>query len=342
MGDRRQVSELMIIRVTLYSIEGIRRHDVETQNSTFRTLRHMMTSKSTSTAPTTAIASLRGQIVKTLVPSGPLSYHELRKAERSVRGVASWQESNILDDETRKKDVMPHSTFELSRSMRRQCFRREGRIDHMSQYLPEMVELVVGVAKGKEIFPLGIASIVVSGEEEGERLVNIPIKSFLVRNDKMRRNGRQKKGLTFDGDSYWYSLDNNAFMRVGICVIPRHNFIPKTMKTTEKTNSIPEEDEENMFIELNDENSLIAQFKESQQTETNQSFSERMDEDAPGCCNNMMFCGALGRWPEPAQRLSSLSSETKVMEAKVLSHRFISDVSGSTVRWQMRQEQQEQ
>lgn len=340
-----RVSEPMIIRVTMYSMEGIRRHDVATQKSTFRNRSHIspkrMTLKSTSTAPTTAIVSLRGQVVKTLVPSGALSYHELRNAERSVRGIASWQESNILDDVTRKKDEMPQSTFELSRNMRRQCFHRDARIDHMSQFLPEMVELVVGVAKGKEIFPLGIASIVVSGEEEGERLLNVPIKSFLVKNDKMSRTGRQKRGLIFDGDSYWYSLDNNAFMRVGICVIPRHNFIPKTMKSTEKANTMAETDEDNMFIELNDENSLIAQFKESEQTATDQSSSERMDEFAPGCYN-MMFCGALGRWPEPARPPSSLTSEKKVMEAKVLSLRVVSDVSGSTVRWQMRQDQQEQ
>jgi hypothetical protein len=339
-------SEPMRIQVTVYSLEGIRRHDAETRQSTTQNQSRIFQKRSipklTSTAPTTAIISLRGQVIKTLVPSAPLSFYEPRKAERSVRGIAYWQE-NSLNAEIRNKDNISPSTFELTRNMRRQCFHREARIDQVSQFLPERVDLVVGIARGKDIFPLGVASVVVNGEEEGESVMNIPIKSLVTQNEKMlSKKGRQKKGLLFDGDSYWYSLEFNAFLRVGICVIPRHNYIPKTMETMNKFNSTIEKSEDNMYIELNDENSLIAHFKDSEQTETMASIIDKRDEYKSGY--NLTFCGALECWPGLARQPPSLSSDSKTMaskilEAKVLSLRAMSDVSGSTARWQMRQEQ---
>lgn len=332
-------SESMRIKVTLYSMEGIRRHDLESRQSSQsqRVISQKRTTpKSTSKAPTTAIVSLRGQVIKTLVPSAPLAFYETRKAEQSVRGIASWHDY-MIDEEKKNMDENQPSTFELSRNMKRQRFHRKARIGQVSQFLPERIDLVVGVARGKDIFPLGVASIVVSGEEEGENLLNIPIKSLLVQNEKMNSKGRQKNRLLFDGDTYWYSLDSNAFLRVGICAIPSHNYIPRTMDTLGGTMLIGKS-EENMIIQLNDENSLIAHFKESEQTETTKPFPEGTDVDDSGCY--MMFCGALGCFPGPARQLPSLSSDGKIMEAKVFSLRAMSDVSGSTVRWQNRREMQ--
>ena len=335
-GDEHRRSEPMRIQVMIYSMEGIRRHDAESRHP------KRNPQKSTSKAPTTAIVSLRGQVIKTLVPSAPISFYEPRKAATVVRGVAYWQD-NILSEETKSKDEILPSTFELTRNMKRQCFHREARIDQISQLIPERVDLVVGIARGKDIFPLGVASAVVSGEEEGESVINIPIKSLLPQNEKMlSKKGRQKKGLLFDGDSYWYSLDFNAFLRVGICVIPCHNYIPRTMETTHKLKSTMEKSEDNVFIELNDENSLIAHFKESEQAETMSSAVENSDEYTSGCY--LMLCGALECWPESTRQPSTVSTdikttENKILEAKVLPLRAMSDVSGSTARWQMRLEQ---
>jgi hypothetical protein len=114
------------------------------------------------------------------------------------------------------------------------------------------------------------------------------------------------------------------------------------METMNKFNSTIEKNEDNMYIELNDENSLIAHFKESEQTETMASTIDKKDEYTSGCY--LTFCGALECWPGSARRPPLLSSdsrtmESKILEAKVLSLRAMSDVSGSTARWQMRQEQ---
>jgi hypothetical protein len=337
----------MRIQVTIYSMEGIRRHDAESRHYTSqshnRNLQRKSTPKSVSKVPTTAIISLRGQIVKTLVPSAPLSFNEPRAAETSARGIAYWQDNN-LSKEIRSSDDIPPPTFELTRNMRRQRFHREARIDQISQFLPERVDLVVGIARGKDIFPLGVASAIVSGEEEGESVINVPIKPLGTQNEKMlSKKGRQKRGLLFDGDSYWYSVDFNAFLRVGICAIPYHNYIPRTMEKINKLPSITEKNEENVFIELNDENSLIAHFKESEQTERIETMIDKRDEVASGC--SLIFCGALEIWPGPMLRPPALSSnskatiESKILEAKVLPLRAMSDVSGSTARWQTRQDQ---
>ena len=344
--DSSNYTEPMMIQVTIYSIEGIRRSDAEARKYTSRSQscvsQKRNTPASTSRAPTTAIISLRGQVVKTLVPSAPLSFYKPQKAETSARGTAYWQE-NILGEEIRSKDDVPPPTFAITRNMRRQRFHREIRINQISQLLPERIDLVVGIARGKDISPLGVASVVVNGEEEGESVINIPIKS-LTQNDKvLSKKARQKRGLVFEGDSYWYSLDFNAFLRIGICAIPRHNYIPRLLEIKNKTKSSSEKSEDDVFIELNDENSLIAHFKESEQIEATTPTIDKRDEYASGC--DLMFCGAMGYWSGPAIRPPSHSSESKstlenkILEARVFPLRAMSDVSASTARWRTRQDQ---
>jgi hypothetical protein len=327
-------AERMRIQVTIYSIEGIRRHDLKSPRqgktqSLFSKKRN--TPKSTSKVPTTALISLRGEIVKTLVPSGPLTFHEQRSTKPSIRGVAFWQDTTSVG-EVKSSDEFPQSTFELSRKMKRQCFHRNTRIGQISQYYPERVDLVVGVARGSEILPLGTASIAVSGEEEGENLINISLKSLVVNPEKTNEKLRPKKGSYFDGDTYCYSLDANAILRVGVCVIPQHNYLPRAMTKLTAEEYISGKDDSVTLIELNDENSLIAKFKEAEKGETTNEVDGSHDSGF-----SRFVCGAMGCWSIPTQKPEA-HSNNKFMEAKVLSMRAMSDVSGSTMRWQTRRE----
>jgi hypothetical protein len=335
--DEFVVSEPMRIQVTIYSLEGIRQHKVANPQHTVqnRYFAKKNSSKSTITAPITALISVRGEVIKTIVPSVPLNFHPIRQEEKSVRGMAFWQDA-ISNDAFKSKDEVPPSTFELLRNMKRQCFHPTARIGQVSHYYPVRVDLVIGVGRGTNICPLGISSAVVSGEEEGEYLTNIPIKSLAVKNEK--KNGKVRRHIAsyFDGESHMYTLDSNAILRVGIRVIPRHNYIPNTM-TKVSSQEIPNnENDENVFIELNDENSLIAQFKESEQNDLHNNGDVQQNHPFDSRYS-LFFCGAMSCLPsQPSDE--NTHSESKISEAKVLSIRAMSDVSGSTMRWQSRHE----
>jgi hypothetical protein len=338
------ISELMRIEITVYSMQGIcrkiqRKGGKPPKPSAGNTAD--FSKNSGFTPPTTALISLRGEVVHTVVPSIPLKFNEGKKGKESVRGSAFWQ-SNVVSEGATNEDYIASSTFVLKRAMRRQCFQPNGSIKFMSHYQPERVDFVIGVGKGKNMYPLGIASIAISGEEEAEQLTNAPIRSIYEKDGK-RKNGH-KKGLFFDGESHYYGLSNNAILRVGVRVIPEHNYIPKTL---ENGTRVTKKQEDCKFIELNDENSLIAEFKEAQeQLEKEISTPKNVHRSNPpafGLLNcSFPFCGAIELPFSSVASSQTLNTKppdatNKISEARVLSMRVISDVSGSTFRWLSRQ-----
>jgi hypothetical protein len=330
------ISEPMRIQLSVYSIQGICRKNFKKGGKP----RH-----SGFTPPTTALISVRGEVVHTVVPSIPLKFNEGQKGNDTIRGSAFWQ-SNVVSEVPvdRIGDGILPPTFMLKRVMRRQCFQPNGTIGFMSHYQPERVDFVIGVGKGKDMYPLGIASIAISGEEEVEQLTNAPIKSICEMAGKHRSKKGHKKGLFYDGESHLYGLSNNAILRVGVRVIPEHNYIPKTVGNA----SVTKKNENVKFIELNDENSLIAEFKEAQEqlekeASTPKTREHSAKQPAFGLSNcSFSFCGAIDL-PFSQVNLSQSWNKkppdvaNKISEARVLSMRVMSDVSGSTIRWLTRQ-----
>lgn len=317
------MSEPMRIQVTIYSMAGIRRQNVDQVQTKTPQPKFMV--------PTTALVSVRGQLIRTLVPSAPVAFHKQRKGETSLRGIAFWQNVDSGEEKQQSKDDLPPTTFELFRDMKRQAFQPNAKIEQMSHYVPERVDLVVGIARGKDILPLGTSTIAVSGEEEGELITNVPIKSLPMKIDRKSGKNLPTKGSIFIGDKHWYSLDSNAVLRVGIRVLPRNNYIPKTMATVVQPDS-PRWNNMEKFIELNDENSLIAKFKSEHQASSNSEEENRSSSEQTKGYTSILLCGALECWsplptPVPAKNLE------KISEAQVLTVRGLSDVSGSTVRW---------
>jgi hypothetical protein len=337
--DAVVVSEPMRIQISIYSMEGIRRYKVANQLSSAQNQKRFFAKKnlknSNVSAPITALISVRGELIKTVVPSIPLIFHDVRQGEKSVRGMAFWQDE-LSGELVKHKDEIPPSTFELSRTMKRQCFHPAAKIGRVSHYNPVKIDLVIGVGRGTNICSLGTSSVVVSGEEEGEYLTNIPIKTLLGRTEKKRGKVRRQIASYHDGNSYIYTLDSNAMLRVGIRVIPQNNYIPKTMTILSAEEMPMVENEDNIYIELNDENSLIAQFKESEQNEllNNKGGQPHYLNDSG---YSLFLCGAISCFS--VQPVGTMSRpESKISEAKVLSVRAMSDVSGSTIRWQSRLE----
>jgi hypothetical protein len=323
--------EPMRIQLTVYSMEGIRRQDGEQSQKSLK-IKKNTTPQSSFIAPTTALVSVRGQLIRTLVPSAPVAFHKQRKGEKSLRGMAFWQNDKSGDDNQRSKYDLPPTTFELLRDMKKQPFQPNTKIEQMSHYIPERIDLVVGIARGKEILPLGTSTVAVSGEEEGEFLTNIPIKALPMKTE--RKNGKiyPTKAAILNGDKHWYSLDSNAILRVGVRVIPRHNYIPTTMNPLITPKS-PRWSNVEKIIELNDENSLIAKFKSEHQTYEKNTDKNQQDERPHGF-SSFYFCGALNCWSEPSTSDSHQYLDyNKITEAQVLTVRGMSDVSGSTMRW---------
>lgn len=330
------ISEPLRIQLTVYSMQGICRKSVtnggKSPNLTANTFK----------PPTTALISLRGEVVHTVVPSMPLKFNEELNGRTFVQGSAFWQNKD-LSEETKNGDDVSPSTFVLKREMRRQCFQPEASIGHMSHYQAERVDFVVGVGKGKDMYPLGVASIAISGEEEAEQLTNVPIKSIYEKHGRKLGKKCHQKGLFFDGESHFYGLSNHAILRVGVRVIPEHNFIPQTLRNSGNATPVTTNDSKrNKFIQFNDENSLIAEFKETQMQYAKEASTPRNQKVPPENQSafglfTFPFCGAmeLALSQATTQPLATqpLDTTNKISEARVISMRVMSDVSGSTLRW---------
>jgi hypothetical protein len=291
-GKDECITEPMRIQVTVYSLQGICRRNLNRRGKYPEIIAD--TSKNLDfTPPITALISVRGEVVHTLAPSIPLKFNEGRKGHDFVCGSAFWQ-SNIISAESTNGDDVSSSTFELKRVMKRQCFQPNSRIGHISHYQPERVDFVVGVGKGNDMYPLGIASIAISGEEEAEHLTNAPIKSIYEKARMKQGNKCHSKGLFFDGESHSYGLWNNAILRVGVRVIPEHNYIPKTVGDFCNGSTVKKPRDSSKFIELNDENSLIAEFKEAQAQLQQDAVTPKNHEINPPVRFRFV---ALSKWP---------------------------------------------
>jgi hypothetical protein len=111
---------------------------------------------------------------------------------------------------------------------------------------------------------LGAASLVVTGDEEGENILNIPVRKASIndfptpaKTTLMSLRGKHRKTTTpsFPHDPDWmYSLDENATLRVGVRVVP--------LPTTNASENNPEPhapwSQKEMLIELEDESLLTA------------------------------------------------------------------------------------
>ena len=91
---------------------------------------------------------------------------ESRAAARTVRYNASWS-SGPGYEALEEQNGQP-STFQLLRVMKHQAYRAGTKIGQVSGYIHETIELCVFAGRSKELVPLGITSLVITGDEDGE------------------------------------------------------------------------------------------------------------------------------------------------------------------------------
>eukprot|EP00542_Grammatophora_oceanica_P015787 CAMPEP_0194032762 /NCGR_PEP_ID=MMETSP0009_2-20130614/5628_1 /TAXON_ID=210454 /ORGANISM="Grammatophora oceanica, Strain CCMP 410" /LENGTH=505 /DNA_ID=CAMNT_0038673293 /DNA_START=48 /DNA_END=1565 /DNA_ORIENTATION=+ len=198
--------------------------------------------------PTTAVISFKRNVTSSALsitshlPSLPLGLPTSMVGTKS-RYVASWPAGTAPNASAVDADLAEHSTFTLSRVMMKEQYLPERSGTLMSGYVHETIDLTINLSRGREIIPLGVASLVISGDEEGTLYMNLPAKAVRVVGKKQfiynRREEEEKKRamtprmfktrpkkIRFKSDPQsYYTLDENASLKVSVQVFP--NSVPK-------------------------------------------------------------------------------------------------------------------
>lgn len=177
-------------------------------------------------APTTAVVSYRKNTyssqtsLETFLPSLPINNPTSSTGSR-YRYQASWpsEQSTLRRDES----ALERSSFMLTRCMKQEAYVPGAGIG--SSYVHETLELKINLSRGTELLRLGTATLVISGEEEGEIQMLVPAKPIDQdkKVNKKRAKAKPNKYGFFSGDfTRRFFLDENSTLRVGIRVLPQN------------------------------------------------------------------------------------------------------------------------
>jgi hypothetical protein len=170
--------------------------------------------------PTTAVISCQKNAISsksainTFLPSIPLQ-RPIATFVNKVRYMATWtSEQTPLQKDFGENDL---SSFQIIRCMKQAVF--VPGVGAGSNYVHETIELGINLSRGTEMVPLGTASLIIGGEEEGEVCINIPAKPIAFKNTKFFKK-KNKYGYFLNDPIRRYYLDENASIKVGIQVVP--------------------------------------------------------------------------------------------------------------------------
>ena len=263
-------------------------------------------------APTTAVVSFRKTVVgsqqtmETFIPSVPLS------SASDIHGMtsrysASWpsEQSTLVRDE----NAMERSSLKLIRCMKQESY-VPGKLRTNaapSNYVHETIELRINLSRGTELVPLGTASVVISGDEEGEIQMTIPAKPYVYSDSKRlskrppsktkEKSRKNKRGYFSADPTRRFYLDDHATVRVGIQAIPQEAI--EIAEQREKQNA---ELQEMLERQVNDENKMggntgatspVEKFDLSQLKSTLNEPQVPKTPDAPTSIFQSLFCGAF-------------------------------------------------
>ena len=190
------------------------------------------------TLPVTTFVSCKKNVsstrtIATHVPSLPLNKPSSSHGGKHHHFLVRWP-----------ADYDPHgdalSTFKLSRLMK-----KESTIIHRGSlgfgYIPEEIELTIGLMRGSEMLTLGMANLVITGEETEEMIIDLPInvskgavkesKKTSKRSPSPLRKLRspQKTGVkilkpkAFSGDpKRKYRLSEQSMIRLQVKITPQY------------------------------------------------------------------------------------------------------------------------
>ena len=109
----------------------------------------------------------------------------------------------------------------------------------IENYIHEHVQIGINLCRGKEIMRLGVATLIITGEEEGEVMMHIPAKTCANAGVQERKvsskssSHNSKKGgikqrkkkpkMHFENDNCFFRLDENSSVFLGVQVNPRQD-----------------------------------------------------------------------------------------------------------------------
>lgn len=183
-------------------------------------------------------ASSSATSIASHLPSNPLE-NSMCSFGNSHRYAASWPAHNrsLITDENDDCTPIDQSTLIMERVMMRELY------NSISNFVHETVNLEINLKRGDEIIPVGLASLVISGDEDGPITMHLPAQAIRLKGKKIvvaetvggvnsRKNRFFSKSVTkpfFPSDkTAEYTLDENAALRIAVQVVPY-----STLKETE-------------------------------------------------------------------------------------------------------------
>ena len=180
--------------------------------------------------PTTAVASFGRNVcssqtsIMTHLPSLPLGMPTASFGYVN-RYMAQWNEPkpSFLEEED---EADPQSSFTFLRVMMRETMDlgEKQASTNISSYVHETVDIQINLSRGKEIIPLGVATLAITGDEEGTMQMSLPAKPLADQKKKGKRlfKKKRKHALSFPSDpSRKFFLDENATLVVSVVIIPQ-------------------------------------------------------------------------------------------------------------------------
>jgi hypothetical protein len=194
--------------------------------------------------PTLAIATFGRNVtssetsIKTHLPSQPLG-QPTSSFGYVNRYIAQWREPKptvLLE----KGEVDGVSSFTFLRVMMRETMDLGEEVQAntaMSRYVHETIDIEINLSRGKEIILLGVASLAITGDEEGPAQISLPAKPVVFKgkkavlsNSAYLKNGRNRlfkkklKRASFPSDpKRTFFLDENATLSVSVKITPQES-----------------------------------------------------------------------------------------------------------------------
>ena len=265
-GEEKKNFDLMNINITIYGISGILCEEKEPKKSAIKQVKRRSILKATksnkdgskateqtaepthSTIPTTVAASVKRNafssqtVIETFLPSQPLNIQSA--PGKGTKLSALWQSpsSTLLgmgeqqDENENPKEE--HASFEVLRMMMKKPFSRERTPGLVENYVHEHVQIGINLCRGKELMRLGVATLIITGEEEGQVMMHIParpcanpgvqersLSSKSHRSGSKKRESKKSKKLKthFENDNCSFRLDENSSLYLGVQVNPRQD-----------------------------------------------------------------------------------------------------------------------
>jgi len=250
--EEKKDFDLMNISITIYGITGIVCEEKDPKKSKRRlaltpVLLKEKDSSSSATKiwhdrqiPTTVAASVKRNaissqtVIETFLPSQPINIKSTPGKSSIVSALWQRPSAALLEredphDENHRNQV--NSSFQVLRMMMKKPFAKDATPGLVENYVHEHIQIGVNLCRGKELMRLGVATLIVTGEEEGQIMMHVPARPCAqpgIQETKPSSRSRKKTEtrrtrITFDDHNLAFRLEENASLLVGVQVHPQQD-----------------------------------------------------------------------------------------------------------------------